>query len=257
MSQNRDKIRAVKTKIANSVYNDCLPTRLTTGALKEICFQYDKYMNTELENEKSDILKCIKNSIDLINRQSVSTGQGKNILDVENDLEAIRDMGETIAIIYALPYRTNADIDYVGYAYGDIYMQKANNIACNLYSPDDYINKCSTAVLYGNDTTDAQRVWELLMDSLRSYEQYEMFIRGEASGDVGIPLRTMHTKIQHVTDYVNNLGANIHNDVSESFAQTIAQYIHADCKYAKATEIEKIRSIDDLQSQTVMSMELM
>lgn len=185
MSRDRQEIDRVRSGIAGVIFNDGLPTGLTTNSLKDICFNYENYLEAEkryvTQTDQNAALEAIRASINLINKQNKNSGSAYNIIYPKDDsLEAIKDIAETISIIYAIPYKATSDIDYVGYAYGMITGKMQSQNLYDLYKPDDFINQCSIGILDDGD----QKAADAIMKKMANCAGTVDYLKGIENGTI-------------------------------------------------------------------------
>lgn len=231
MARDRKTIDIVRNNIASAVYNDCLPTSLTTSSLKDICFQYDNYRKATDEKGRTGALRQMAQSIELINRQSRNSGTSRDILYLKDDSpESVHDLGETIAVIYAIPFKAKSTMDYVGYAHG-MAESKRKNPAYDSFAPDDYLNQCSIAILENGTERDAQDIMQKMGECADSAEYLASIQNGEITGDEQGALNLISSRVKSMDEEIKTIcGVKPqHNDnciVSEVIASSMKECIN-------------------------------
>lgn len=250
MSKNRQEIDRIRSSIAGVIYNDCLPTGLTTNSLKDICFNYENYLKAEkaaksgitLERQH-EALEAIRASVNLINKQSINSGSTYTILHpVDDSLEAMKDIGETISIIYAIPYKANADIDYVGYAYGMTMRKLENQRLYDLYKPDDFINQCSIGILENGDKVAADSVMKEMANCAGAVEYLKNVETGVMEGYVPYLRNLVKSKFISLADETSKLtGIDIKTKYEIDEALYSASCVNASLTFCNKNNIEEFR----------------
>lgn len=251
MSKLRHEIDKVRMNISSIIYNDCLPTALTTNSLRDICFYYDNYLTashvtnkTIRSGKQAEALDSIKNSIDMINRQSINSGAGHGILYPKDEsLESIRDIGETIAIIYAIPYKAASSIDYVGYAYGETLRKLESPRLYDIYKPDEFMNKCSIAMLERNvDKTAAESIMQEMSKCAGAVDYLKQVENGDINENIQSARNIVKSKFRLLTSEALKLtDADVH--VSDDVAEALytASCINASLTFCNKNNIEQLR----------------
>lgn len=242
MSKERNEIGKVRNNIASIIHNDCLPTELVTNTLKEICFQYDKFISADREFQRQDALKAIKLNMEFINKHSLSTGMSHKIFQLDNSLERVQDLGETVAIIYALPYKSGANVDYVGYAYGTIKFEMDEQRWYGSYMPDEYLNKCNQAVMQLTERNDAIKIWNMFASGIVIAERLRGLEMGTMKGDINETMLALTIKITDIDNEMEKLGVSIEHRKGVSHAEFVMNCMASNLKYAKRDAIENVRS---------------
>lgn len=241
MSVSNEDIESVRGSIASLAYNDCLPTALSTNVLHEICHQYDNYKNAR--EEKKDIIDAMRMNIELLNRQSVATGIGNKVLyPKSNNDEDIVKLSETVATIYAIPYKANLEIDYVGYAYGTIAQKIKSMDIYKTYRPDAYMNQCNRVILEKGNEEDAKNMYNLMIDTVKSFKAFMSIKTGESTGSEEQAREMLKARISYVDRCIENLGGEPEPIQSKMHAKTIAACMNSDYEFSKKDAIENMRS---------------
>lgn len=245
MSKERKEIDRVRNCIAGAIYNDSLPTNLVTNVLMDICFMYDIYRKAQDDNAKQQALEGIKADVDMINSQNFKTGASCNIIYPKDDsLDGMRDIGETIMMIYAIPYLAGLNMDYVGYAYGVVMRKMENNRLYDSYRPDEFLNQCSEVVLHCTDETIAESVMVAFENSAGALNYLMDVEAGKTEGDpVGVRnlvLRRFETIASEV-EAMTGEHINTRNDVAE--ALYITSCINASIAFGNKEHLEKYREM--------------
>lgn len=250
MSKNREEINRVRTSISGVIYNDCLPTALTTNSLKDICFNYDNYLKAlhaaaggqDTEKQK-EALEAIRASINLINKQSINSGSAHSVLYPKDDsLEAIRDIGETIAIIYAIPYKANSSIDYVGYAYGATMRKLENQRLYDAYAPDEFMNTCSIAVLENGDKEIAESIMVAMANCAGAVDYLKNVETGVIEGNPQYLRNLVKSKYELLASEVTKLtGHEVETSGDIAEALYTSSCINASLTFCNKDNIEEFR----------------
>lgn len=250
MSRDRNEIDRVRTSIASIVYNDCLPTSLTTNSLTEICFQYNNYVKASESSKggssqlkQQEALQAIRASIDLINKQSVSSGASHGVLYPKGDsLDDIRDIGETIAVIYAIPYKAAASIDYVGYAYGIAAPKWKSAEPYEFFAPDDYINQCSCVALDLCSQRESRDLLQKMKDCANAFNYFKSIETGEIVGNSVNAQNLMAARVRSMDEEIESIaGVKPEHNGSVMAAQIISSCMKSSFKFSQPSAIEELR----------------
>lgn len=261
MSRERTEIDRVRTNIASAVYNDCLPTSLTTNSLMEICVQYDNYVNASQkerggysESKQEEALKAIKASVNLINKQSLNSGAGHGILYPKGDsLEDMRDIGETIAIIYAIPYKANVEMDYVGYAYGISALKFKCQRPYESFAPDEYINQCSAAILDYGTARESKDIMRKMSACADAFDYFKSIESGEVRGNPLNIQNLMKARVESIDAEIESFAKfkPQHSD-NEIAAQLISACMKAGIQFSYPQRIEELRDENIFQNHQAL-----
>lgn len=250
MSRKREDIDRVRAQIASVVYNDGLPTPLVTSSLVEICFQYENYMKASesqaggsVSIKQTEALKAIRASVDLLNRQNRLSGASYDILfPKDNSLESMRDLGETIAVIYAIPYKAKEQIDYVGYAYGTTLVKMRNDKAYEVYGPDDYINKCSFAILDNANQRESREIIRKMKDCADAFDYYRQIESGEIAGNIQDAQNIMFKRVGYIAEEIESVsGSKPDKHIDTNTAKMVSSCIRSSFKFSDSSVIEEFR----------------
>jgi len=199
-------------------------------------------MTAAKESDRVDAIKAIKLNIDSINKQSLATGVGHGVLFPENDsLECAKDMGETIALLYTIPYKANVPMDYVGYAYGTVAFEQRGKQSFDVYKPDVYMNQCNEAVLDNGSTEDAKNIWKLMNDSIMAFSHLKRLESGAARGDKDEAKAMITVRVNYVDRCVSRLGVTPQRMIGNESSEIITACAVSNSKFAKQSAVEDLR----------------
>ena len=236
-----EDIESIRGSIASIVYNDCLPTSLVTNNLKEICNQYDIFQSALSEDKRNDAMKAMHMNIDLINRQHTATGASGNIFYTRNEPDAPLRIAKSIATIYAVPYKADLEIDYVGYAYGTVAQKIKNNSMYGTYRPDAYMNQCNRTILENGNKSDARNMHQLTMSTINAFKSFIAIRSGEIHGNAEDASELIKSRLAVMDQFIESMGGKPEPIQSKLQARTIAACMSSDYEFAKKTAVEEMR----------------
>jgi hypothetical protein len=236
------EIERVRNNIAGVIYNDCLPTGLVTNTLKDICFHYDNYRKAKDTDKRAQSIEAIRAGIDMINLQNINSGAKYNVLyPTDNSDASIVRMGNAIATIYAIPYQSNTNIDYVGYAYGMVMQKQKNNKAYDRYRPNEFINQCSSISLE-HDNSIAKSIMTTMVNCAGAVNYLKKVESGELTGTISGLQNLVKSKFDLIASEIEALtGHKVNADYNMAESLYISSCINASMTFGNRDNIDKFR----------------